>query len=144
MGVGVATPLFFTLAGERDSMEPLSEAVVFEAAIKLMLRVDRCITIQFIAGSIAIQFPTTRKLADYLKVPHYYILPYFAMMEKDGLITRVERVGISTTRKGTQKLIEHMATRYKEEIEELLGRELFVELQRRIELASSAHKPLTE
>jgi DNA-binding transcriptional regulator YhcF (GntR family) len=118
-------------------MEPLSEAVIFEAAVKLMLRVDRCITIQFIAGSIAIQFPTTRKLADYLKVPHYYILPYFAMMEKDGLITRVERVGISTTRKGTQKLIEHVAIRYKDEIEELLGRELFRDLQQRIELASS-------
>ncbi len=125
-------------------MEPLSEAGIFEAAVKLMLRVDRCITIQFIAGSIAIQFPTTRKLADYLKVPHYYILPFFAMMERDGLITRVERVGISTTLKGTRKLIEHMATRYKEELEELLGRELFHDLWQRIELASSEPKPLTE
>jgi len=134
----------FSLAGEPDRMEPLSEAGIFEAAVKLMLRVDRCITIQFIAGSIAIQFPTTRKLADYLKVPHYYILPFFAMMERDGLITRVERVGISTTLKGTRKLIEHMATRYKEELEELLGRELFHDLWQRIELASSEPKPLTE
>ncbi|MBN1455978.1 MAG: hypothetical protein JW945_06990 [Methanomicrobia archaeon] len=118
-------------------MEPLSEAVVFEAAVQLMLRVDRCITIQFIAGSIAIQFPTTRKLADYLKVPHYYILPYFAMMEKDGLITRVERVGISTTLKGARKLIEHMETRYKDELEELLGRELFRDLQKRLEMVDS-------
>ena len=124
-------------------MEPLSEARIFEAAVELMLRVDRCITIHFIADSIAIQFPTTRKLADYLKVPHYYILPYFAMMERDGLITRVERVGISTTLKGTRKLIEHVAKRYKEEIEELLGRELFNGLQRRIEKVE-AHKPVAE
>ncbi|MGC9445228.1 MAG: hypothetical protein ACP5E9_09935 [Candidatus Methanospirareceae archaeon] len=125
-------------------MEPLSEARIFEAAVELMLRVDRCITIQFIAGSIAIQFPTTRKLADYLQVPHYYILPYFAMMEKDGLITRVERVGISTTLKGTRKLIEHVAIRYKDEIEELLGRELFNDLQQRLEMAESAHEPVPE
>ena len=102
-----------------------------------MLSVDRCITIHFIDGSIAIQFPTTRKLAEYLNVPHYYILPYFAMMEKEGFITRVERVGISTTLKGTRKLIEQMATTYREQTEELLGRELFIELQKRIELVDS-------
>jgi DNA-binding transcriptional regulator YhcF (GntR family) len=119
-------------------MEPLGEAEIFEAAVQLMLRVDRCITIHFFADSIAIQFPTTRKLADYLKVPHYYILPFFAMMEKDGLITRVERVGISTTQKGTRKLIEQMATKYKEQTEELLGRALFSELQKRIAVADSA------
>ena len=113
-------------------MESLSEADIFEAAVKILLSVDRCITVHFIDGIIAIQFPTTRKLADYLKVPHYYILPYFAMMEKDGLITRVERVGISTTLKGTRKLIEYMASTYREQTEELLGRELFVELQKRI------------
>ena len=125
-------------------MEPLSEARIFEAAVELMLRIDRSITIRFITGSIAIQFPTTRKLADYLQVPHYYVLPYFAMMEKDGLITRVERVGISTTLKGTRKIIEHVALRYKEEIEDLLGRELFQDLQQRLELAESAHEPVPE
>ena len=125
-------------------MEPLSEARIFEAAVELMLRVDRSITIHFITGSIALQFPTTRKLADYLKVPHYYILPYFAMMEKDGLITRVERVGISTTLKGTRKLIEHVALRYKDEIEDLLGSPLFNDLQQRLELAESAHEPVPE
>lgn len=114
-------------------MESLSEAEIFEAAVKILLSVDRCITIHFIEGSIAIQFPTTRKLADYLEVPHYYILPYFAMMEKEGLITRVERVGISTTSKGTRKLIEQMASTYKEQTEALLGRELFIELQKKIE-----------
>lgn len=114
-------------------MESLSEADILDAAVKILLSLDRCITIHFIDGSIAIQFPTTRKLADYLNVPHYYILPYFAMMEKEGLITRVERVGISTTLKGTRKLIEHMASTYREQTEELLGRELFCELQKKIE-----------
>ncbi|MDD2777429.1 MAG: hypothetical protein PHI16_00855, partial [Methanocellales archaeon] len=102
-------------------MESLSEEDIFEAAVKIMLSVDKCITIHFIDGSIAIRVPTTRKMADYLEVPHYYILPYFAMMEKDGLITRVERVGISTTLKGTIKLIKKMATNYREQTEELLG-----------------------
>jgi DNA-binding transcriptional regulator YhcF (GntR family) len=115
-------------------MESLSEAEIFEAAVKILLTVDRSITIHFIDRSIAIQFPTTRKLADYLDVPHYYILPFFAMMEKDGLITRVERVGISTTQKGTRKLVEQLATNYREQTEELLGRELFRELQKRIGL----------
>jgi DNA-binding transcriptional regulator YhcF (GntR family) len=118
-------------------MESLSEADIIEAAVQIMLRVDRCITIHFINRSIAIQFPTTRKLAEYLNVPHYYILPFFAMMEKDGLITRVERVGISTTQKGTCKLIEQMATTHREQTEELLGRELFIEIQKRIELVDS-------
>ena len=115
-------------------MEALSEADIFEAAVKILLSVDRCITVHFIAGAIAIQFPTTRKLADFLNIPHYYILPHFAIMEKEGLISRVERVGISTTPKGTRKLIELMAsTMYREQTEELLGRELFSELQKRIE-----------
>ena len=114
-------------------MESFSIEDIFEAAVKIMLNADKCITIHFIDGSIAIKFPTTRKLAEYLKVPHYYVLPYFAMMEKDGLITRVERVGISTTLKGTIKLIKKMATNYREPTEELLGRELFIELQKRIE-----------
>ncbi|MDD2666296.1 MAG: hypothetical protein PHD13_02525 [Methanocellales archaeon] len=118
-------------------MEPFSQADIFEAAVKIMLSVDKCITIHFTDGSIAIRFPTTRKLAEYLEVPHYYILPYFAMMEKDGLITRVERVGISTTLKGTLKLIKKMATEYREQTEELLGSELFTELQKRIELVDS-------
>jgi len=118
-------------------MVSLSKAGIIEAAVQIMLRVDRCVTIHIIERSIAIQFPTTRKLADYLNVPHYYILPYFAMMEQDGLITRVERVGISTTPKGTRKLVEQMATTYKEQTEELLGHELFMALQKRIELEDS-------
>lgn len=118
-------------------MVSLSEADILEAAVQIMLRVDRCITIHVIEHSIAIQFPTTRKLADYLNVPHYYILPYFAMMEKDDLITRVERVGISTTQKGTCKLIDKMATTYREQTEELLGRELFSALQKSIEMVDS-------
>jgi DNA-binding transcriptional regulator YhcF (GntR family) len=125
-------------------MESLSEADIIDAAVKILLTVDRCITIHFIESALAIQFPTTRKLAEYLNVPHYYILPYFAMMEKDGLITRVERVGISTTQKGTRKLIEQMATTHREQTEELLGRELFSDLQKRVELIDSEHLPFSE
>ena len=75
---------------------------------------------------------TRGKLAEYLQIPHYYVLPYFAMMEKDGMITRVERVGISTTEKGAKKLFKLMATRFLKESKAILGAALFEELQRRV------------
>jgi hypothetical protein len=67
-----------------------------------------------------------------LQIPHYYVLPYFATMEKDGVITRMERVGISTTKQGTRKLIELMASKYEKETEAILGKPLFDELKSRV------------
>ena len=113
-------------------MTSLTYGEVFEAAAKIILIEEQSITIILDEKTVSIRFPTTRRLAEYLQTPHYYILPYFAMMEKDGIITRVERVGISTTKKGTKKLFELMATKFLKESKTVLGAALFEELQRRI------------
>ena len=76
------------------------------------------------------RFPTTRRLAEYLKVPHYYILPYFAMMEEQELVTRAERVGILTTSKGTQKIVSVMAELYPQKSADLMGSMIFNEVVR--------------
>jgi hypothetical protein len=54
------------------------------------------------------------------------------MMQKDGLITRAERVGIHTTSKGSAMLVALMHERYEDEAESLLGRPIFEELRRRV------------
>ena len=74
---------------------------IFEAAIRILLEEDRCVTVGFSPDGVSIRFPTTRKLAEFLSIPHYYVLPRFGAMEHDGLIRRAERVGISTTAAGT-------------------------------------------
>ncbi len=104
---------------------------IFEAAIRVLLEEDRCVTVSLSPGGISIRFPTTRKLADYLNIPHYYVLPRFGAMEHDGLIHRAERVGISTTAAGTVRLLAIMAERYRYSAEEILGKEIFSALQAR-------------
>lgn len=113
-------------------MRLLNIEEIFEAAIQILLFFDKCITVNFTRNAICIRLPTTRKLAEHLKIPHYYMLPYFATLEKEKLITRVERVGISTTKQGSKKLIELMTAKYKKETETILGPTLFKTLQQRI------------
>ncbi|MDD1672869.1 MAG: hypothetical protein LUP99_00475 [Methanomicrobiales archaeon] len=111
-------------------MVDLDIDVIFDAALHIQLNIEKTISINFTESGVSIKFPTTRRLAEFLEVPHYYVLPYFAMMEKDALVTRAERVGIMTTPKGTRKLIELMSTRYRCETELLLGPIVFQELVR--------------
>ncbi|MCK5587520.1 MAG: hypothetical protein KAI34_02190 [Candidatus Lokiarchaeota archaeon] len=111
--------------------KPLTQDELFEAAVQIMLFVDHAITIRFSKNAFRIRFPTTRKLATHFQVPHYYVLPYFATMEKEKLIKREERVGISTTMNGSRKLIDIMVTKYKKETETILGTSLFNEIQKR-------------
>jgi DNA-binding transcriptional regulator YhcF (GntR family) len=113
-------------------MTSLTYDEIFEAAAQIMLFIDRSITINFTLGAVRIRFPTTRKLAEHLQMPHYYVLPYFATMEKEDMIIRVERVGISTTKQGSRKLIELITSKYKKETEAILGASLFNELQQRV------------
>jgi hypothetical protein len=103
----------------------LSIDILFDAAIKIELLHERSIQISFSRDGIFIKFPTTRKLAEFLDVPHYYVLPYFAMMEKENLVTRAERVGIATTREGTVKFLGMMEKYYHNDAENLLGTALF-------------------
>ncbi len=111
--------------------KPLTQDELFEAAVQIMLFVDHAITIRFSKNAFRIRFPTTRKLATHFQVPHYYVLPYFATMEKEKLIKREERVGISTTMNGSRNLIDIMVTKYKKETETILGTSLFNEIQKR-------------
>jgi len=108
-------------------MAALSVDVLFDAAIRIQLA-ERAISITFTQDSIRIKFPTTRRLAEFLEVPHYYVLPYFAMMEQEDLVTRAERVGIMTTIKGSRKMIGLMRERYFQETEDILGIAVFQEL----------------
>ncbi len=109
----------------------LSVDVLFDAAIRIQLA-ERSISITFSQDTLRIKFPTTRRLAEFLEVPHYYVLPYFASMEQEELVTRAERVGILTTAKGSRKMIEMMRDNYSKETNELLGLEIFKELLRKI------------
>ena len=106
------------------SMDNLGDAAsrsqVLERAICLTLSED----------SVRIKFPTTRRLAEFMGVPHYYVLPYFAQMEEQDLITRAERVGILTTPKGSRKMLALVREKYAGEMKKILGPDLFPVLTR--------------
>ena len=112
-------------------MTALSVDVLFDTAIRIQL-LERSISITFAQDTLRIKFPTTRRLAEFLAVPHYYVLPYFASMEQEELVTRAERVGILTTAKGSRKMIEMMRDRYSKETMEILGPLIFEEILRKI------------
>lgn len=109
----------------------LSVDSLFDAAVRVQI-LERSVTIVFADSSVHIRFPTTRRLAEFLAIPHYYVLPYFAMMEEEELVTRAERVGILTTDKGSRKMIGIMESRYKTEIESVIGRDFFKVLMRKV------------
>jgi DNA-binding transcriptional regulator YhcF (GntR family) len=111
-------------------MAALSVDILFDAAIRIQL-LERSITISFADNTIRMKFPTTRRLAEFLDVPHYYVLPYFAMMEQEELVTRAERIGILTTAKGSKKMIELMRENYASETVDILGEAIFRELQKK-------------
>lgn len=54
-------------------------------------------------NGIRIRPTTTKKLAEFLDVPYYYILPYFENMEQETRVTPLECVGVMTTRSGTAR-----------------------------------------
>jgi DNA-binding transcriptional regulator YhcF (GntR family) len=115
-------------------MAALSVDVLFDAAIRIQLA-ERSISITFVKDEIRIKFPTTRRLAEFLEVPHYYVLPYFAMMEQEELVTRAERVGILTTAKGSRKMIDLMREKYLQETENILGIPVFLEIIKKIQVS---------
>ncbi len=114
-------------------MAALDVEAIFIAALEIQLNIEKSLSIAFSLSGVSIKFPTTRRLAEFLEVPHYYVLPYFAMMEQDALVTRAERVGIMTTSKGTKKLIGLMNQHYRHEAEGLLGSVIFEEILRQAE-----------
>jgi Mn-dependent DtxR family transcriptional regulator len=115
-------------------MPTLSVDTIFEAAIRIQVIKEEALTIVFSRRGLSLKFPTTRHLADELGVPHYYVLPYFAMMEQEDLVTRAERVGIMTTPKGTRKYIGMLRGEYREAAATLLSPVVFDELLRMINI----------
>jgi Mn-dependent DtxR family transcriptional regulator len=112
-------------------MAALSIDNLFDAAVRIQIE-ERSFTVTFTDTGIRIKFPTTRRLAEFLDVPHYYILPYFATMEEEELVTRAERVGIMTTARGSRKMIDLLREKYEAETIAILGRPIFLELVKKI------------
>lgn len=118
-----------------SNMAALSVDGIFEAAVRILLEEEKVINLVFSPGNVMIRFPTTRRLADYLKVPHYYVLPYFAMMEEMQLVTRAERVGILTTPTGTKKLLKIISERFRDQAILLMGEKVLSDLESRAHLS---------
>lgn len=102
-------------------MASLDIPALFHAAAEVLIREDQKISIEYSSKEVRIRFPTTRRLARYLDVPHYYVLPVFSMMEDNHLVRREERVGISTTGAGTLLFLEIIRQDMNEEATALLG-----------------------
>ena len=73
---------------------------IINTAAKVLVK-KKSIHMLFEKDTIRIKLPTTRELAKELNVQHYYVLPGFSLIEDENLVTREERVGIWTTKKGT-------------------------------------------
>jgi DNA-binding transcriptional regulator YhcF (GntR family) len=112
-------------------MPQLSIDAIFEAAIRIQILEEETLTLVFSREGLSIKFPTTRRLADELGVPHYYVLPYFAMMEQDNLVTRAERVGIMTTQKGSVKYVRMLIATWNDKAAFLLGPLILEEIEKR-------------
>jgi len=108
-------------------MVALSVDCLFDAAVRIQL-LERSVTITFTDNTVRIKFPTTRRLAEFLEVPHYYVLPFFATMEQEELVTRAERVGILTTVKGSKRMISLMKEKYPQETEAIVGQTVFADI----------------
>ena len=110
-------------------MAPLSVETLFHSAVQILLFEEENVNISFSEGNFQVTFPTMRKLAEALHVPHYYILPYIAMMEERDLVTRNERVGIYTTNAGSAMLINLIDAQCPEEGEKIFGKSLFLAMK---------------
>lgn len=106
---------------------PTLDATV-DAMLALVLVEDRALGIEFTDSGFLIRLPTTRRIAERLGVPHYYVLPLIGALEADGLLTRAERVGIRTTPDGTRRLFDRIDENYRNEAMALLGPEMYAHL----------------
>lgn len=109
---------------------PTLDATV-DAMLSLVLVEDRALGIEFTGDGLLIRLPTTRRIAERLGVPHYYVLPLIGALEADGFLTRAERVGIRTTPLGTRQLLERIDREYRLPAEHLLGNRLYTLLLER-------------
>jgi len=112
-------------------MADLSADTLFDAAVRILL-LERSLVITFDAGNtIRIKLPITRRIAEFLGIPHYLVLRSFALLEQEELVIKAERAGIVTTKTGSRRMIRIMQERYRKETESILGVQVFEELVRR-------------
>lgn len=78
----------------------LSIDMFFNSAIIRIQIEERAIAGTVTEDCVGINFPTTRRLAEYPDIPHYCVPPYFAAREPAELVTGAGRVGILTTGTG--------------------------------------------
>lgn len=102
----------------------LSEDAIFACARTMILEYGE-LALQVSAGGIKVRFPTTRRIAERLAVPHYYVLPYFANLETQGFLTRIERVGIFTTPEGTKRFFSGMSGEEIARMKAVCGNDLY-------------------
>lgn len=119
-------------------MASLDIPALFHAAAEVLIREDQKISIEYSSNEVRIRFPTTRRLARYLDVPHYYVLPVFSMMEENHLVRREERVGISTTGKGTLLFFDIVRDAMPNEAIALLGEGTIDAIAAKISSAASS------
>jgi len=98
---------------------------VVDAMLSIAMVEDRALGLEFTREGLLLRLPTTRRIAERLGVPHYYVLPLIGMLEADGLLTRAERVGIRTTPAGTHRLLDRIEEAYVDAADALLGPEVF-------------------
>lgn len=113
-------------------MASLSVETLFHSAVRILLLEEKMVHVSFSQGTFRVKFPTTRKLAEVLHVPHYYILPYIAIMEEQDLVTRIERVGIYTTKAGSVMLVDLINAHCPKEGERIFGKDFFLALKESI------------
>ena len=121
-------------------MASLDIPALFRAAAEILVREDQHISVEYLPGEVRIRFPTTRRLARYLDVPHYYVLPVFSVMEEKHLVRREERVGISTTGAGTMLFLEIVREAMPDEATVLLGGDTIDAIAAKISSVASAHE----
>jgi DNA-binding transcriptional regulator YhcF (GntR family) len=118
----------FTTEPEKQLVENLSVDALFDAAVRIQL-LERSVTVSFTPDqTIRITFPATRRLAEFLSKPHSVVLRTCALMEQEELVTKAERVGIVTTKKGSRKMLSRMKDGYLRQTSGILGTTLVEEL----------------
>ena len=113
-------------------MPPPSIDSVIDAVLHIIFVEERSLGLVFVPDGVLLRLPTTRRTAERLGVPHYYVLPLIGALEAVGDLTRAERVGIRTTPAGTRRLFARVDAAYRAEAEALLGPDLYALLVERI------------
>lgn len=109
----------------------IDEAAIVRAAADIIVSEGK-ITLVFTENSVTVKLPTTRKLAEHFDVQNYYILPFFTLMEENGLIKRIEREGIFTTEKGSNVLFNVLREKHEAQTAKMLGRPVLDSLLKRL------------